>query len=290
MPYCGAGEYQTCGVREGIGAIVYYKPRGTNLGCLGVLNPAINLPESTFSTTDGQKLQRITLPALSSFEEMPPINAHHQSRETLYTGHSWRMLVDISNGAQCSTFKTNDGRWDFRYLIGQVAGGQQFHYEAYVDVKENTVENPLPDGGAHSFDYYTASRMTCTNNMLDFTNMNSCRLSTAPACVPREISPGKYNWQPTIKEKVLICGSHGEVKNNPAFEDKRENNMFRTFELGRSQFFTHFGMQKGNAWAKVINSASDQLRQRMAWALSQILVSSYVYLLRLFVFMTKQIF
>lgn len=234
-PYCGDGEYQTCGVREGIDSLVFYKPRNSNLGCLGVLNPAINLPESIFSTTDGQKLQRISLPALSSFEEMPPINAHHQSRFTLYTGHSWRMLADISSDAQCSTFKSNDDRWDFRYLIGQVAGGQQFHYEAYVDVKENTVENPLPDGGAHSFEYYTVSRMTCTNNMLDFTNMHSCRLSTAPACVPREISPGKYDWQPTIKEKVLICGSHGEVKNNPGFEDKHENNMFRTFELGRSQ-------------------------------------------------------
>ena len=48
--------------------------------------------------------------------------------------------------------------------------------------------------------------------------------------------------------------------------------MFRFFETGSSVFFNGHGRQKENVWSMVALDAPDQLRQRVAWALSQIFV------------------
>jgi hypothetical protein len=162
---------------------------------------------------------------------------------------------------------------DFRYLIGSVEGtGEQLHYDGYAVIPENTVENPLADGGA-SLTYHHSSRWTtCANSVMDFTNIDSCKLSVGDGCVPVEASFYRNNYKTEIQSGVLVCGSHGEAGNNPGFEDKYDNNMFRMFTNARSGFFGGFGNQKGNVWSQIALEANDQLRQRISWALSQIFV------------------
>ena len=74
----------------------------------------------------------------------------------------------------------------------------------------------------------------------------------------------------TVKN-ILVCGSEGEVANDPtivgasfipAIGDKVDA------EFSNKIFY----QQRASTWTTIVLSASDQLRQRMAWALAQILV------------------
>ena len=71
------------------------------------------------------------------------------------------------------------------------------------------------------------------------------------------------------------CGSPGEVANDPALG----NNFLSFLEPGPSATYqlldeTNSGScgQKDSPWTNVVMTADDQLRQRMAWALSQTFV------------------
>ena len=81
---------------------------------------------------------------------------------------------------------------------------------------------------------------------------------------------GEEKDENTVK-KILVCGSEGEVANDPtisgasfipAIGDKVDA------EFSNKIFY----QQRASAWTTIVSSASDQLRQRMAWALAQILV------------------
>ena len=70
-------------------------------------------------------------------------------------------------------------------------------------------------------------------------------------------------------DAVVICGSPGEVGNG-----NFKQNIFRFYLSGATKFLTDFGRQKRNVWSMIALESPDQLRQRMAWALSQILAIS----------------
>ena len=240
-------------------------------------NPKIYLPAEAINldaTANGDyKLQYVGLPAKDKFEEMPGVVT--ELREYWFVGQSWRMSVDNWNqtwSPQCPFLKDDDGKWDFRYLVGLGPTGEQLHYDGYAVIQENTVENPLVDGGALLSEYSAVGRMPCANSIMDFINIDSCKLSEGYGCVPVESSSERYGLDDDIKGSVLVCGSRGEVANDPGFEDKYDNNMFRMSTNGRFAFFDGFGKQKGNVWSQIALEAKDQLRQRVAWALSQLLV------------------
>jgi len=268
---------------EGVGGRINYRPKDQNLQCRNFLNPKIYLPQEVLDEVDdatGGHLQSVGLPTKDRFEAMPGVIA--EERSYWFVGQSWRMLIDNWNQSwspQCPAFKDSNNKWDFRYLIGIVDGtGEQLHYDGYAVLEHNTVENPLSDGGlfkdayAANFDLVDRTPVICVNSVMDFTNMDSCRLSTGDGCVPVEIAVNTNSLTNEAKEGVLVCGSHGETANNPGFEDKYDNNMFRMYENGRSVFHFGLGKQKGNVWAQIALEADDQLRQRVAWAFSQILV------------------
>ena len=238
-------------------------------------NPKIYLPEEVINldanTIGDYKLQYVDLPAKDNFEYLPGVIA--ELKGYWFVGQSWRMLVDNWNQAwssQCSSFKDDDDKWDFRYLVGVGPTGEQLHYDGYAVLGENSVENPLVDGGASVAEY--SGRTPCANSIMDFTNIESCKLSEGDGCVPVESSSERYGLQYDIKNKVVVCGSLGEVANNLGFEDKYDNNMFRMPLSSRAVFASGLGKQKGNAWSQIALEANDQLRQRVAWALSQLLV------------------
>jgi hypothetical protein len=262
---------------EGVNSYINYRPKDlTALPCRYLRNPKIYLPAEALDpdSTADLKLQYLGLPAKENFEDMPGVIAEY--RDYWFIGQSWRMLVDNWDqtwSPQCSTLVDENNELDFRYLIGSVEGtGEQLHYDGYAVIPENTVENPLADGGA-SLTYHHSSRWTtCANSVMDFTNIDSCKLSVGDGCVPVEASFYRNNYKTEIQSGVLVCGSHGEAGNNPGFEDKYDNNMFRMFTNARSGFFGGFGNQKGNVWSQIALEANDQLRQRISWALSQIFV------------------
>ena len=71
----------------------------------------------------------------------------------------------------------------------------------------------------------------------------------------------------SVADGVITCGSVGEVANDPAFGgmfDAENNKEETTSDKDHEQ-------QKTKIWTKIALESADQLRQRMAWALSQIL-------------------
>lgn len=68
------------------------------------------------------------------------------------------------------------------------------------------------------------------------------------------------------EEGTLVCGSQGEIASNPALDDY--------FDLeSDSEIATFWGSrQRQSVWTMIALGAPDQLRQRMAFALSQIIV------------------
>ncbi len=68
-------------------------------------------------------------------------------------------------------------------------------------------------------------------------------------------------------DAVVICGSPGEVANGDII-----NNTFHYGETTNIKFGEEMQRQKKNVWNMIALSSEDQLRQRVAWALSQILV------------------
>jgi uncharacterized protein (DUF1800 family) len=72
---------------------------------------------------------------------------------------------------------------------------------------------------------------------------------------------------------VVVCGSIGEVANVPS---KGEGFQF-AFDYIKDEFDVAFDMrkQRHTVWALTALTAPDQLRQRMAWALSQICVVGF---------------
>jgi len=68
---------------------------------------------------------------------------------------------------------------------------------------------------------------------------------------------------------VVICGSLGEVSNDPSFTE--------VFDVGSNEFTISssdtLNNQKSVIWTEVALYGDDQLRQRMAWALAQIITT-----------------
>jgi hypothetical protein len=130
----------------------------------------------------------------------------------------------------------------------------QARYGRYFELEENTLASPIPSGGA--------DLETCSNPVMNWNNIDSCKISTSPnACMSNE-----YEVLPS-GSAVVVCGSPNEVSNDP----------FGTgvFQLAYTSILksdSEYADQKKSAWTMIALSANDHLRQRVAWALSQILV------------------
>ena len=68
------------------------------------------------------------------------------------------------------------------------------------------------------------------------------------------------------------CGSRGEVQNDATVGNHHEWLDSATFQNGRDYSYDR-NEQKSATWGTVVTHARDQLRQRVAWALAQILVT-----------------
>lgn len=67
-------------------------------------------------------------------------------------------------------------------------------------------------------------------------------------------------------DAVVVCGSSGEIAND------EPTNTFHLAGTVNYKFEEDYAIQKKNVWSMIALTSQDQLRQKMAWALSQILV------------------
>lgn len=218
---------------------------------LGGGNPQINLPLDTSNYTF------VTLPPESEFKTTSPISFGKEYYE--YHGESLYLENGLTSDA-CDSFDPTNTQ----YIIGVLSGCDPsvstnclVRYGRYFELSENTVDSPSTNGG------YGIE--TCSNVRMDFLNAESCRLQ-ADACnsdtyyTDEILAPGGL---------TLVCGSNHEVANDPEGDP--------IFQLARATEVKNDGeteAQKRNVWSMIALSddTTDQLRQRVAWALSQILV------------------
>jgi hypothetical protein len=118
--------------------------------------------------------------------------------------------------------------------------------------------------------------MFCSNAPMTIFNEGSCKLSfDENACSPYGLDKGwnrpvyttTNSFLPAVSA-TLVCGSRGEVTPDPNLDD--------FFELENRYLDSHFDekSQRSTVWMNIALNNEDQLRQRVAWALSQIFVVS----------------
>ena len=186
------------------GLIEYYPISGkTNIGRVFFPNPIIDLPDSIFNDPNATTpLKLITLPNESKMQFLN--GADTRNRQKVQA--TYRMMSDNWSGNEdkCNGFKTENGKWWFYNILGKVGDtGKMMRYTPYARFRDNTVENPLQDGGVVKFDH--PQTHNCITSIPDFTNIHSCRLSNGVGCVPRFLELQKQENQETA-DSVLVCG------------------------------------------------------------------------------------
>lgn len=153
---------------------------------------------------------------------------------------------------------------------------------------ENTVENPLPDGGGYaahlSGDVVFEKglmHMMCSNAPRSPFNERGCRLSTSPyACAKTHMD--RRQGEGAVLSKisgpgVVVCGNVGEVAVDPSlgteasyrvdYDGGGASNKIVNYENHRTNTPNY---EKYALWGHTALTTRDQLRQRVAWALYQI--------------------
>lgn len=118
--------------------------------------------------------------------------------------------------------------------------------------------------------------MFCSNARMTIFNEGSCKLSfDENVCSPYGVAGGwsltdytTFASFPPNVNGTLVCGSRAEVAPDPSLDD--------FFELENRYLDSEFDSQsqRNTVWMNIALNAEDQLRQRVAWALSQIFVLS----------------
>lgn len=108
-----------------------------NDDCFLVYNERPNLPSGLQDST----FQEVDLPNQSSFGTINPIPA--QNYFDMYIGEGLYLKNELKN-ADCSAIDENG---NYRNVIGTFPNGNQAYYAGHAILDENTVENPIADGG-----------------------------------------------------------------------------------------------------------------------------------------------
>lgn len=124
--------------------------------------------------------------------------------------------------------------------------------------------NVLNDGGGKA-SAETVGELLCSNVARAFNNEETCFLSTdTDACPSAEVK-----FSDTSGSGIIVCGSMGEVANDPSLHE--------TFAIETEEHepidSDEIENQKSTVWLEIALSGLDQLRQRMAWALAQIITT-----------------
>ena len=208
-------------------------------------NPPVNLPVNTPNVTF------VDLPALASFTQTSTITVKNYwdevFDETLY------LINAIDNDPFCSNFDSKDTL----HIIGNLENSNvQVRYGRYIAFEENTLVNPIPSG--------SVDLEVCSNPLMDWKNAESCHISSEASACRTETSESL-----AAGSAIVVCGSSSEIANDPVGQS-----VFHAARTTDLKSDADTSVQKESVWSMIALSDStvDQLRQRVAWALSQILV------------------
>ena len=111
---------------------------GTAYISLGEYNTRLNLPENLI-TND---IKKVELPNKSNFEEVDPIWQQYRIQSFYGEGLYAKKQIYTTGCADIG----NDGV--YRNILGTFPDGKQAWYEGHLQLDENTLTNPIADGGA----------------------------------------------------------------------------------------------------------------------------------------------
>ena len=113
-------------------------------GCKNVKggNPALDFPASIAGSA-----RLIDLPERASFGVIEPVTNPNFYEPRNVIGGALYLKTAINN-ASCDAIVKNG---DYSYVVGNFADGGQAFYMNYIELDENTVENPIQSGGATVF-------------------------------------------------------------------------------------------------------------------------------------------
>jgi hypothetical protein len=110
---------------------------GSEDECIAFENPPVNIP----AAVKNNKITRLSLPSRSNFGSIEPIT-FQDSRDSFF-GEALYLKSDISTN-QCNNID-KDG-W-YSNILGTFPNGNQVWYGGHIQLDENTLENPIADGG-----------------------------------------------------------------------------------------------------------------------------------------------
>ncbi len=105
--------------------------------CYTIFNPKVNLPDAALSS----QIRKVTLPNKSNFGTIDPIYAQNHG-DIMFGSDLYAKSGFTTTG--CSDI-TDDGA--YRNVLGTFPDGSQVWYAGQVQLDENSLENPISDGG-----------------------------------------------------------------------------------------------------------------------------------------------
>lgn len=125
---------------------------------------------------------------------------------------------------------------NFDNIVGIHSDGYMSFFAAYADFKENTIENPISDGGLSSVE---AGAHNCANVAMNYENIDGCFLSTDLACESSSHHRQHWKYTPVQKRNVVVCGSDGEVENEKHFDASETGMVCHPFSLYLKSLLSH---------------------------------------------------
>jgi hypothetical protein len=149
---------------------------------------------------------------------------------------------------------------------GQTSDGTWYLHDPRIALKSNTLDSVLVDGGGSAMTS-SGGVTQCANAPRTFLNQDTCHVS--PTNVNDACAGHYWGYNVANGTHVVVCGSPGEIPNDPTLPSEFDFGLDNSVD--RTGTTNDFEIQRETVWTTIALYGEDQLRQRMAWALSQIL-------------------
>ena len=205
----------------------------------GIPNPPIQLRESTILA------HNISLLVLED-DKLKAVNNERAGRDELIS------LVDLDDPL-CDEVPSEGSVKPF---FARLHDGSLYMHDPYLMLKDNTPDNPLVEGGQ----WGSVPGVLCPSAPRNLMFEDDCVLSNSEDCCSASGDSGPGS---------VVCPSPGEEANDP--EGDNLFDMTHNREADGTGVRTDFEWQRFSLWMMVGLSANDQFRQRVAWALYNII-------------------
>ena len=205
----------------------------------GMPNPKIQMRESTIIA------HNITFLVLED-DKLNAANKERAGRDELIS------LIDLDDPL-CDEVPSEGSVKPF---FARLHDGNLYMHDPFLKLEDNTPENPLEEGGQ----WGSVPGVLCPSAPRNLMFEDDCALSVSENGCSASGDSGSGS---------VVCPSPGEVANDP--EGDLLFDMTHNREADGTGVRTDFEWQRFSLWVMVALSANDQLRQRVAWALYNII-------------------